>query len=272
MNKHIMLAAVAAVTLGLIPVIHFNWPGQETAPPADLPREPAKVLPPVVESDIQHPMPEVPEASSESGEPPPPSLPELDQSDPVMVEAISSLLAKQSLLKLFSLDNIIQRIVVSVDNMTGATIPHRFNPVKPVAGKFLTHMGGKDRWLIDPENYRRYDLYVKMLEAVDTEDVLAIYTRFYPLFQQAYVELGYPNKYFNDRLVTVLEHLLETPEVAVPLVLVRPKVTYKYEDTRFERLSAGQKLLLRMGPENGAKMRVLIKRWHKKILTLPGKG
>lgn len=30
---------------------------------------------------------------------------------------------------------------------------------------------------------------------------MQFYVRLYPLFQKAYVELGYPNGYFNDRLI-----------------------------------------------------------------------
>ena len=38
-----------------------------------------------------------------------------------------------------------------------------------------------------------------------------MYKQYYPLFQQAYVDLGYPEGYFNDRLVEVIDHLLATP-------------------------------------------------------------
>ena len=52
------------------------------------------------------------------------------------------------------------------------------------------------------------------MESVDTGRLAALYVRFYPLFQQAYRDLGYPNGYFNDRLVEVIDHLLVTPEIA----------------------------------------------------------
>jgi len=41
--------------------------------------------------------------------------------------------------------------------------------------------------------------------------------RLYPLLQRVYVELGHPDQYFNDRVVEVIDHLLETPEVAPPI-------------------------------------------------------
>jgi len=61
-----------------------------------------------------------------------------------------------------------------------------------------------------------------------------VYLRFYPLFQQAYQDLGYPNGYFNDRLVKVIDVLLATPQIAGPIELVRPKVMYAFADPTLE--------------------------------------
>jgi len=58
--------------------------------------------------------------------------------------------------------------------------------------------------------------------------------------------------YFNDRLVQVIDNLLATPDVKGPIRLVQPKVFYQYADASLENLSAGQKLLLRMGSANEA--------------------
>jgi hypothetical protein len=44
--------------------------------------------------------------------------------------------------------------------------------------------------------------------------------------------------------------LLATPEVEEPIALVQPNVLYQYKDPALERLSSGQKILLRMGPEH----------------------
>ncbi len=37
------------------------------------------------------------------------------------------------------------------------------------------------------------------------------------MLQQTYEELGYPGEYFNDRLVAVIDHLLQTPQPQEPL-------------------------------------------------------
>ena len=61
-----------------------------------------------------------------------------------------------------------------------------------------------------------------------------VYFRFYPLFQQSYQNLGYPNGYFNDRLVQVIDMLLATPQPTGPIELVRPNVMYTFADPTLE--------------------------------------
>jgi len=97
--------------------------------------------------------------------------------------------------------------------------------------------------------------------AVDLDQVVAIYRELYPLFQQAYTELGHPGHHFNDRQVDVLDHLIATPmpdgplgvtlvEVKGPVPSTRPWVRYEFTVPALVRLSAGQKKLLRSGAEN----------------------
>jgi hypothetical protein len=81
---------------------------------------------------------------------------------------------------------------------------------------------------------------------------VSAYLRYYPLFQRAYEELGYPQGYFNDRVVAVIDHLLAAPEVPRPIELLRPKVLYTFADPRLESMSWGRKILVRMGPEHAA--------------------
>ena len=87
---------------------------------------------------------------------------------------------------------------------------------------------------------------------LEMEQFVKLYMRFYPLIQEAYDALGYKNRYFNDRFIFVIDHLLKTPEVIGTIQLVQPKVFYEYADPALESLSAGQKILLRIGPANMA--------------------
>jgi len=50
----------------------------------------------------------------------------------------------------------------------------------------------------------------------------------------------------------VIDDLLKAPDVQGPIELVQPRVFYEYKDRDLEARSAGQKLLIRMGPANAA--------------------
>jgi hypothetical protein len=93
------------------------------------------------------------------------------------------------------------------------------------------------------------------VQNTDTTQLTTFYFRYYPLFQQAYEDLGYPNAYFNDRVVEVIDHLLATPDVKGPITLVQPKVFYEFADQKLENRSAGQKLMIRIGPQNAAALK-----------------
>src|SRR5258707_7831828 len=118
-------------------------------------------------------------------------------------------------------------------------------PFKAVPGTLHT-AGEAGSPALAADNAARYTPYVRAFEAVDSKKLAAAYTRYYPLFQQSYVEQGYPTRYFNDRLFEVIDHLLATPDIKGPIALAQPKVLYEYADPQLEHLSAGQKAMLRM--------------------------
>ncbi len=72
---------------------------------------------------------------------------------------------------------------------------------------------------IDADNGLRYAPFVQFIESIDSARAVALYRWMYPLFQQSFQELGYPNAYFNDRLVQVIDHLLQTPVPPEPVAV-----------------------------------------------------
>ena len=108
---------------------------------------------------------------------------------------------------------------------------------------------------------------MRVVQATDVKSLALVYERLYPLFQQSYEDLGYPGKYFNDRLVQVIDHLLQAPEVSGPIQLVQPKVMfYEYADPNLESRSAGQKLLIRMGPANERIIKAKLREFRAEIV------
>jgi hypothetical protein len=218
------------------------------------PRYPIPTVSPDAESAPEALPDEQPATEPLLSEAPPEPLPTLNTSSAVLTERFSDLFGENWLPDLFRLDEVIRRFVVTVDNLTNSKLPQQHLLVKPVAGVFMITGEGDER-TISPDNAARYAPYVKLATRVDTQQLVALYVRFYPLFQEAYAELGKPDAYFNDRLVEVIDHLLLTPSPDEPLRLVQPKVFYEYADPELQALSAGQKVLLRMGSANAEQLK-----------------
>jgi len=186
------------------------------------------------------------------------ALPPLDDSDALLRAELTRLLAGQRIGDQLNLDAIVRRFVVTLDNLPGAKLPRKQLSTRPVSGRFVVSGEGNTLYL-SPGNFSRYTAFVQLVESIDTEQVVSFYVGIYPLFQQAYAELGYPSAYFNDRLIDVIDHLLEAPDMDKPVRLVRPKVLYQFADPQLEALSAGQKVLIRVGPDNAARLKAKLR-------------
>lgn len=176
-------------------------------------------------------------------------LPALADSDPAVQESLAEIFGR-SLARLLVPKDIIRHVVVTVDNLPRKKTAVKFWPLKPTGGQFV--VSGSDEPVLSPDNAARYAPLIKLVQDTDVGQMAAIYKRFYPLFQQAYVALGYPDGYFNNRLVEVIDHLLQTPPLPDEVQLRQPSVVYEFADPTLEGLSAGQKLLLRMGNDHAA--------------------
>lgn len=186
----------------------------------------------------------------------PKPLPRLDESDRAVADAINRL---TDVTGLFSFKSFIRHFVVTIDNLTNQKIPQRYVFTQRVPDKFAVVTKDVDTALLDTRNFKRYAGFVNLAERIDTGKLIAHYVRFYPLFQEAYEELGYPDRYFNDRLIQVIDHLLDAPEVEGQINLVRPKVFYQFANPELEALSAGQKILVRVGVDNAQRVKAKLR-------------
>jgi hypothetical protein len=212
-----------------------------------------------VEPAIRYPI-----GKSEDGEAAPKPLPVLEESDQAMWDALSGLLGHKWLTEFLRPEHIVRHLVVTIDNLPRKTVAARLLPAKPVDGEFLV-TGKGESLSIAPENAARYAPFLRIVEIADAKRLVAIYVHFYPLFQRAYQDLGYPKGYFNDRLVMVIDHLFEGPEIDGRVSLVQPHVFYQFADPDLESASAGHKILVRMGNENAAKIKVKLREIRREL-------
>ncbi|MDA0681330.1 MAG: DUF3014 domain-containing protein [Proteobacteria bacterium] len=195
-------------------------------------------------------------------------LPPLDKSDDYFKLEITDIFG-DTIASMLVEAGIIQRVVATVDNLPRAHVSEKVRPVGRLAAPFLVdEQDGSGEYTVSVSNYQRYDQMISSLTKADMTAVAGLYRRFYPLFQRAYVDLGYPDGYFNDRLVEVIDHLLETPEVSGPIELVLPHVLYEYADPDLEALSSGQKLLLRLGPDHAGQVKVSLRELRMLVTTM----
>jgi len=260
-------AVAAALVVAGLAALYFYWPDRrETQRPA--PAEPPRAATqpaPQAEPAIQHPIEAArPQTGPAAAPEPGPPLPALDASDQPVTDALASVLDRAAIDEYVVATGLVRRIVVTVDNLTRKKAPQRMWPVKPTPDRFLTS-GAGDAVYISQDNARRYEPFLKVMESVDAGRLAALYARFYPLFQQAYRELGYPKGYFNDRLVEVIDHLLVTPEIDGPIRLAKPWIMYEFADPALEARSAGQKTLIRMGPANALRVKAKLREFRREI-------
>ena len=257
LNKPIIGVAILIFLLAAGGVYYLR---SRNSPPPETPAIPV-AAPAAPESEIAHPLP-AGGADAASMAPVPP----LAESDMPLLDALTQISGADAVKDFLAPQDVIRKIVVTIDNLPRQKVAVDKRPTNPVAGAFSAN-GDELHATLDQRNFARYKPLVAAIEQVDMKQLGAIYIHYYPLFQESYQNLGYPNGYFNDRLVEVIDNLLATPEPKQPIQLVRPNVMYTFADPALESRSAGQKLLIRMGPENAQAIKAKLTELRAAITT-----
>ena len=247
-----------AVVAAAIAAGGWWWYAGRARPAAEPPPAHVAAPQPAAETapSIAHPMP-----AGEAA-----ALPALNDSDPVVHDSLAGVFGRDPVAKFLVPQNIVRHIVVTVDNLPRHKVAVELRPVKPTNGQAVTTTQGAVT-VLSEANFQRYAPLARVVQGTNVKALAVVYERLYPLFQQAYEDLGYPGKYFNDRLVEVIDHLLQTPEVPAPIPVVQPKVFWEYADSSLENRSAGQKLLIRMGPQNERIIKAKLRDFRAEIVN-----
>lgn len=192
------------------------------------------------------------------------NLPPLNDSDNFIREYLKKKLNSPSFTSWLNQNDLIRRFVAVVDNIANGENPSEnlkfLAPKKP----FQT-LKEYDQVIADPQNYSRFDAMVNIFHNLETVTLISLYGDLRPLINQAYAEMGYPDKQFNDVLRQAMAILLKTPSIKTQLYLEKKVITYNFKDPDLEALSPAQKLLLRTGPENMRKIKEKLKQLKAKL-------
>lgn len=245
------------------------------------PEKPASVPP--AAASVAQPAPEV------APTPEPPALVPAAAEHPVEAEDIASaltrMLGRDAVLKFLDTTDFPRRFVATLDSLGREHAPQSVWPVQPTPGRFVT-AGEGDATTVAAENGLRYAPFVAFVGSVDAAQAVDLYQRMYPVLERAYRDLGFPDRPLNARVFEVIDLLLATPEptqppkvtlteVKGPIAAPRPWTRYEYDDPSYQRLAAGQKMLLRMGPDNRKVLKAKLRQLRQELLrvsTVPARS
>ncbi len=214
-------------------------------------------------SGPRYPVPDLDEQARRQAPLPEPGI----ASDPPLAGALTAFGDRGTLAEFFNLQDIARRFVITVDNLPREIVPSQQSAVRRVPGP-LTVQPVDDGFELQNANDQRYQAFLRFAESIDPGTAARLYVRFYPLLQYEYQQLGFPDGHLNDRVIVAIDNMLAAPTPRGPIRLVQPKVLYRFADPALESLSAGQKIMVRIGPDNARRLRAVLLRLRDELTTL----
>lgn len=278
-NKSLGIIAAIAV-IGLLFLVYlaatFESPeGTRTVeiePPVPRPAEPVEreEPAPVVETPAPLPVERPPVDTALTPAPAPVEevvdLPSLNSSDPFVRERITGIESGEGLTDFIATEDVIRRFVVFAENVSDGSLPQLDYPVRRLPQAMAVRELDENLYEMQTVSYERFTPIVNALAALKPEQGMAMYRVLKPLLQEAYAEIGYPNRNFDDVVVKAIDEILNARTAEGPFQLVKPKVMYVYANAEIESMSPVEKQLLRMGPANAQKLKATLQQ-YKALFT-----
>lgn len=252
----VVIAVVAVLAWVFWPKGEAPKPAQDNLPPPVVEQQPqpaAEPEPAPVDNSAAEPEPQQVEAEPATPAPEPVKLPALKDSDPMVRDDLNALMPSQSVVKTQEpqlIDKVTQILATAVEGY----LPERQRLIASPDKAFEVVRDG-DTIYLDSDSYHRFDPYVAIFVGLDDTKLLAFLDKYQPLFSEAYSQLGLDGDNLKPNLVQIINLALATPDPAEPIKLSQPKVLYQFADPALENLKPIQKILIRMGPDNRAKVK-----------------
>ncbi|MFK7914614.1 MAG: DUF3014 domain-containing protein [Pseudomonadales bacterium] len=240
------LITAIVLGLGLILGLQYRqqivgWLGFAQPPPVIEPQLAVVAPEPVVVPQLVLPRVVVADATP-AAEP----VPELDSSDPYVLEQLAAFTAPQTWL---AQTDLARRLAVVLSSAASGSLPRSQLGWLAPEGPFAVQPVGDDgkAFLLDSVGFQRFEPVLDAALSVSPEIMASVFSAVEPLLQSATAELG-ERRPVRELLNMALQQVLSTPVLDQQIVLKRPAVVYEFADPQLEALSGLQKQLLRMGP------------------------
>lgn len=177
------------------------------------------------------------------------ALPPLDEMDPVVRELVGKLSANPVVAAWLTTDSLILNFVAVTSRIANGVTPvAELKAIGPVP-RFATRTA-RDNTYIDRSSYRRYDRYAQAVAALDARGVAELYKTLNPRIKEGYARLTSGDEPFDPVLEKAIVDLLKVPVVEGEIELYPHGTVWAFADPQLQEMSAAQKQLLRMGPQN----------------------
>jgi len=257
-NKTGIFLALAGLLL-LCAALYWGFLQEPETPPAT----PQTPVTPEVEIEMEEivAVPAPPEAELPAPEPAELDVPvevetppiSLGESDGVLAETMASINAGQLGDQFIMRPNGLERGVAIVDNLRQGAVPYKLLPVGRPSKAFPFTDNGL-AVTMDPAGFERYNGLADTVAGIDVSASLALYDLLSVAIDEAWDALGYTDMGFEDAVLSTLGVIMLTPATNVEARLIKDESNWIYEDEALESLSALQKQIMRMGPENADKI------------------
>ena len=155
-------------------------------------------------------------------------------------------------------ENMVRKFVSFVNEISEGEFSSNLSPAKPSSDTFRVQQVGNFLF-IDPNTYRRYDLYAEAIENINKFKLIQAYQKMSPLFEAALLELGYEQNSFEKKLKGAIAEILRAPIIQAPVEVKLMTEGYQFTNPELESLPPIQKLMIRMGPKNTMKIQKNLK-------------
>lgn len=191
-----------------------------------------------------------------------PVLPSLEASDEYVRDQVS--LLSPEMAEWLKQDDLVRRFAVVIDNARVGDYPRRQTVFLTPTAKFPVRQQG-DRTLLDPDGYHRFDTFVDTAISIEPQRAVALIRTLSPLLVDALKELGAKDPDPTTAIREGIDQVLATPDLEGDIEVVQPKVYYQFADPNLEALKPLQKQLLRMGPQNLARIKSYLTQVKKNL-------
>jgi DUF3014 family protein len=176
-------------------------------------------------------------------------VPPLDESDVVVAELLKKLSMHPRVLAWLATKGLIRNFTTVVATIAEGSVRASLVPALRPSSPFNVIERGTAVY-VDPKSYDRYTQLAEAVASIDPAGSARLYATLKPRIAEAYGDLGLQEPLFDRTLERAIVQLLRTPVSDAPIA-VKPKgIGYAFADPRLEGLTAAQKQLLRMGPQN----------------------